>query len=278
MHGEAAVRLDELVEEAAAIICGARELVAFTGAGVSEESGIPTFRDPGGLWDRFDPYEVGGGDVFTSILRGGGVPSSAATFVSEMLAVLEKAHPNPGHMALGELEEMGILRSVITQNIDNLHREAGNSTVIEVHGNIYRLACLSCGEKLYLSREELFPLGWRLVECMRRGDLQGIIEIASRCTCGGICRIDVVAFGEPVQDMDIAVQEARRADVFLILGTSGTVYPAAYLPEYAKKVGARLIEINATGCYFSGLVELGIVGKTGEVLPRIVARVRELSS
>lgn len=260
------------------MIKGAKSLVAFTGAGVSEESGIPTFRDPGGLWDRFDPYEVGGGDVFTSIFQGGGVPARATGFVSEMLSVLERALPNPGHAALGELERMGILRSVITQNIDNLHREAGNSRVIEVHGNIYRLACLSCGGKVHLSREELFPLGWKLVEYMREGDLEGIISIASRCRCGGICRIDVVAFGEPVQDMHLAVAEAKSADVFLILGTSGAVYPAAYLPEYAKKAGAKLVEINATGCYFPELVDLGIIGKTGEVLPRIVERVRELRS
>lgn len=270
--------LEELVREAASMIARAKRLVAFTGAGVSEESGIPTFRDPGGLWDRFDPYEVGGGNVFSSVFNGKGIPSNAAGFVSEMLSVLEKAHPNPGHTALGELESMGILRSVITQNIDNLHREAGNSLVIEVHGNVYRLACLNCGGRIYLSREELFPLGWRLVECMRSGDLQGIIEIASRCSCGGICRIDVVAFGEPVQDMAQAVEEARGADVFLILGTSGAVYPAAYLPEYAKKAGARIIEINATGCYFPELVDLGIVGRTGEVLPRIVEVVRELAS
>lgn len=273
---EAALGFEELIEEAAYVISRARDLVAFTGAGVSEESGIPTFRDPGGLWDRFDPYEVGGGDVFSSIFQGGGVPSGATGFVSEMLSVLERARPNPGHTALGELENMGILRSVITQNIDNLHREAGNSLVIEVHGNVYRLACLACGGKIQLTREELFPLGWQLVEYMRQGDLQGIISIASRCGCGGICRIDVVAFGEPVQDMHQAVAEAKSADVFLILGTSGAVYPAAYLPEYAKKAGAKIIEINATGCYFPELVDLGIVGKTGEVLPRIVGRVREL--
>jgi len=275
---EEALGLHDLVEEAASMIRGAKNLVAFTGAGVSEESGIPTFRDPGGLWDRFDPYEVGGGDVFSSLYRGGAIPASATGFVSEMLTVLEKAHPNPGHTALGELERMGILRSVITQNIDNLHREAGNSLVIEVHGNIYRLACLACGGRVYLSREELFPLGWKLVECLRSGDMQGIISIASRCLCGGICRIDVVAFGEPVQDMPRAVAEAKSADVFLILGTSGAVYPAAYLPEYAKRAGAKLIEINATGCYFPELVDLGIVGKTGEVLPRIVERLRERGS
>lgn len=272
-----ALESEDLIEEAAHLVRKAKNLVAFTGAGISAESGIPTFRDPGGLWDRFDPYELGGGDIFSSLFRGSGIPSKAAEFVSEMLSVLEKAHPNPGHLALGELERMGILRSVITQNIDNLHREAGNSLVIEVHGNIYRLACLGCGTKISLGREELFTLGRKLVELLQRGDLQGLVALASRCWCGGICRLDVVGFGEPVQDMPQAIQEAKGADVFLILGTSGAVYPAAYLPEYAKGAGAKLIEINVTGCYFQELVDIGIIGKTGEVLPRIVERVKELA-
>jgi len=267
---------DRLVEEAAAYIARARKLVAFSGAGVSAESGIPTFRDPGGLWDRFDPLELGGGDIFTSIFSGASVPQAAIGFVSEMVEVLERARPNPGHYALGELERMGILRTVITQNIDNLHREAGNTDVIEVHGNIFRLACLICGSRVMLEREELFAMGRELVEMLRNGNLQGIVGIASKCRCGGVCRPDVVGFGEPVQDMQRAISEAQSADVLLILGTSGMVYPAAYIPEYAKRTGTRLVEINATGCCFQDLLDVGIVGKSGEILPRIVERVRDL--
>lgn len=253
--------------------------MAFSGAGVSEESGIPTFRDPGGLWDRFDPLELGGGDIFTSMFGGAAIPQAAVDFVAEMVAVLERAHPNPGHYALGELEKMGILRSVITQNIDNLHREGGNTRIIEVHGNLFRLVCMACGSKLLLSRDELFALGRELVELMMKGDLQGIVKLVSRCPeCGGPCRLDVVGFGEPVQDMGLAMSEARDADVLLILGTSGMVYPAAYIPEHAKKTGAKLVEINATGIYFSDLVDVGIVGKSGEVLPPIVERVKDIKS
>jgi len=197
-------------------------------------------------------------------------------FVSEILAVLEKASPNPGHYALGELEKMGILRSVITQNIDNLHREAGNSRVIEVHGSIFRLVCMACGRKIELAREDLFTLGRELVKFMRAGDLEAIIKLVSRCECGGVCRMDVVGFGEPVQDMGLAMSEAREADVLLILGTSGMVYPAAYIPEHAKKTGAKVIEINATGYCFPDLLDVGIKGKTGEVLPRILQRVKEI--
>jgi NAD-dependent deacetylase len=174
---------------------------------------------------------------------------------------------------------MGIVRSVITQNIDNLHREGGNTRIIEVHGNLFRLVCMACGSKLLLSRDELFALGRELVELMMKGDLQGIVKLVSRCPeCGGPCRLDVVGFGEPVQDMGLAMSEARDADVLLILGTSGMVYPAAYIPEHAKKTGAKLVEINATGIYFPDLVDVGIVGKSGEVLPPIVERVKDIKS
>jgi NAD-dependent deacetylase len=273
------VKNEDLISEAASIIGRSRRLVAFSGAGVSEESGIPTFRDPGGLWDRFDPLELGGGDIFTSMFSGASIPQAAVDFVAEMVAVLERAHPNPGHYALGELEQMGILKSVITQNIDNLHRDGGNTRVIEVHGNLFRLVCMACENKVMLEREELFAMGRELVGLMTKRDLEGIIKLVSRCpNCGGACRLDVVGFGEPVQDMGLAMAEARDCDTLLILGTSGMVYPAAYVPEHAKKTGAKLIEINATGCYFPDLVDVGIVGKTGEILPPIVERVKDIKS
>jgi NAD-dependent deacetylase len=273
-----ALKQEDLINEAASIIARSRRLVAFSGAGVSEESGIPTFRDPGGLWDRFDPLELGGGDIFTSMFSGASIPQAAVDFVSEMVAVLERARPNPGHYALGELERMGILRSVITQNIDNLHREGGNTRVIEVHGNLFRLVCMACGNKILLEREELFAMGKELVGLMLRGDLQGIIKLVSKCPCGGPCRLDVVGFGEPVQDMGLAMGEARESDTLLILGTSGMVYPAAYIPEHAKKTGSKLIEINATGCCFQGLADVGIVGKSGEIMPLVMERVKDIKS
>lgn len=266
---------ERLIEEAARLINGCERLVAFSGAGVSEESGIPTFRDPGGLWDRFDPYELGGGDIFSAIMRGS-VPQAAVDFVSEMVAVLEKAHPNPGHHALAELERLGILKTVITQNIDNLHREAGNTHVIEVHGNVYRLFCMGCGNKILLERDDLHAMGWQLVELLGKGDIQGLIALVSRCDCGGVCRLDVVGFGEPVQELGQAIYESKTADGFLILGTSGEVYPANTLPDYAKQAGARIVEINPTGCYFPHLVDVSIRGKTGEILPLIVEKIREI--
>ncbi len=263
----------EKLEKAAAIISSSGRLVAFTGAGVSEESGIPTFRDPGGLWDRFDPYELGGGDVFAALARGSGFTHRAADFLEEMIEVMERAEPNPGHRALVELERMGILRSVITQNIDDLHGRAGNSRVIEVHGNAYRMLCLYCGRRFMMEKEELFRLGRDVVRMLRKEDLAGVIARISLCECGGPCRLDVVGFGEPVQRMGEAIHEARTCDCLLILGTSGEVFPANTIPSRAREAGARVIEINATKCCFPGLVDVGIVGKTGAVLPRIVEMV-----
>lgn len=267
---------ERLIEEAARLISGSRRAVAFSGAGMSEESGIPTFRDPGGLWDRYDPGEIGGGDIFTSLLSGTSSPETATRFISEFLSCFESARPNPGHLALKELEDMGILRSVITQNIDNLHSEAGNTRVVEVHGNVCRLSCLSCSGRVQLEREECLAMGQELVALLGNMDIAGVMKLVSRCPCGGVCRLDVVAFGEPVQDLHRAHLEADSADLMLILGTSGVVYPAASIPAGAKKAGAPLIEINATGSYFPEIVDLGITGKTGAVLPDIISRVRGL--
>lgn len=265
--------LEEKLEEAAELINSSGRLVAFTGAGVSQESGIPTFRDPGGLWDRFDPYELGGGDVFSALARGSGFTHRAADFLEEMIEVLERAEPNPGHRALADLERMGILRSVITQNIDDLHRRAGNTRVIEVHGNAFRMLCLSCGNRFPMEKGELFRLGRDVVRLLREGDLEGVLARISLCGCGGPCRLDVVGFGEPVQQMGEALHEARTCDCLLILGTSGEVFPANTIPARARESGARVIEVNATHCSFPGLADVEIVGRTGEVMPRIVERV-----
>lgn len=265
--------LEQKLQRAAELISSSGRLVAFTGAGVSAESGIPTFRDPGGLWERFDPYELGGGDVFAALARGSGFTGRAADFLEEMIEVMEVAEPNSGHRALVDLERMGILRSVITQNIDDLHRRAGNTRVIEVHGNAFRLLCLYCGRRFMVEKEELFRLGRDVVRLLREDDLAGVLARISLCECGGPCRLDVVGFGEPVQQMGEALNEAKTCDCLLILGTSGEVFPANTIPSRAREAGARIIEINATRCCFPSLVDVGIVGKTGELLPRIVEMV-----
>lgn len=259
------------LNEVASILAGAKNLVAFTGAGVSEESGIPTFRDPGGLWDRFDPDQLGtGGDLLSLVSS---LSGEGRQFLQEMLTTFEQAKPNPGHLALAKLEQLGILRSVITQNVDNLHWEAGNTKVIEVHGNLYRFRCLACGRRIKLAKEELLSLMRRIVE-MEELDLSSLASLIPKCQCGGITRIDAVGFGEPVQDFPEAEREASTCDVMLVLGTSGVVIPAAFLPGYAKSAGAKVIEINATGSYFPQVADFEIVEKTGEALPAIVEAAR----
>ena len=263
--------MEEQIHDVASIIARAKNLVAFTGAGVSEESGIPTFRDPGGLWDRFDPDQLATGGGTLSMLSG--LSGVGREFLREMLTTFEQAKPNPGHLALSELERLGIIRSVITQNVDNLHWEAGNTRVIEVHGNLYRFRCLVCGRTFKLAKEELLAIMRRIVE-MEELDIASLSRLIPKCQCGGQTRPDVVNFGEPVQDFPQAEDEARSCDVMLALGTSGVVTPAAFLPGYAKRVGATVIEINATGSYFPQIADFTILEKTGEALPRIVEAVR----
>ena len=267
---------EPMIYQAARLVSASERIVAFSGAGMSEESGIPTFRDPGGLWDRYDPDETGGGDIFAALMSGASSLETTTKFVSEFVSVFEIARPNPGHVALKKLEEIGLLSSVITQNIDNLHREAGNELVIEVHGNICRMVCLGCGRKTVHARDEFLAMGRRLVELLESGNLSGLLELVQVCDCGGMSRLDVVGFGEPVQDMHQAYLEARECDLMLVLGTSGVVFPAASIPPHAKKAGANLIEINATGSCFPGLADLSIIGRTGEVLPYIIERVLSL--
>jgi len=246
--------------------------VAFTGSGISAESGIPTFRDQGGLWDRYDPDTLGSDGVATL----GSITEEGRAFFQEMVDTLERARPNPGHIALAELERMGILSSVITQNIDNLHWEAGNTRVIEVHGNLYRLRCLTCGRTFKLKKGEDLPaMVKRLTEVMEQGNFE-ISQLMPKCQCGGLTRFDVVHFGEPVQDFTQAEHAAQTCDVMLALGTSGVVTPAAFVPSYAKGAGAKVIEVNATGSYFPSIDDFAIVEKAGEALPRIVAAVRQI--
>lgn len=265
--------MERQLHEMASIIARAKNLVAFSGSGVSAESGIPTFRDPGGLWDRFDPDQLATGGDTLSMLSG--LSTVGREFLQEMLTTFEQAKPNPGHLALAELERLGILRSVITQNVDNLHSEAGNTRVIEVHGNIYRFRCLVCGRTFKLAKEELLATMRRIVE-MEELDVASLSNLIPECQCGGQTRFDVVNFGEPVQDFPQAEHEARSCDVMLALGTSGVVTPAAFLPGYAKRAGATVIEINATGSYFPQIVDFAIEEKTGEALPRIMEAVREI--
>ena len=263
--------MQESIREAARIIAQKGQVVAFSGSGVSQESGIPTFRDPGGLWDRFEPGASGGIMGVVSAF-----PEKAPDILEELLDTFREARPNPGHLALAELEKLGLLRSVITQNIDNLHQEAGSAVVFELHGSVYRLRCLGCGRKELRDRDVFLEQFAELIAEMRRGGITNIFSLMRRCECGGLFRPDFVAFGEAVQELPEAVDAAKSCRVMLVLGTSGVVYPAASLPGYARDAGATIIEVNPKKSALTHLADYFLQGPSGELLPRLSEEVRRI--
>ena len=235
-------------EKLAAILRQHRRLVALTGAGISVESGIPDCRSPGGLWERFDPMEYAHIRAFRAH------PAKVWTLLQEMDAVISAARPNPAHYALAELEAKGLLLGIITQNVDNLHQAAGSKRVVEYHGNARRFICDTCRgqhprETLDFSHTPLY------------------------CLCGGLIRPDVVFFGEAIPN---AAQEeaealAQECDLLLVIGTSGEVAPASYIPYTAKEWGALIVENNLEPTRLTQThTSHFLPGKAGEVWPRVI--------
>ena len=236
---------------AAQILRGARRGVALTGAGVSAESGIPTFRGEGGLWTKYDPVKVASIDTFLAD------PAAYWRVARDRGSVALAARPNPGHIALVAMEAAGHLAAVVTQNTDGLHQASGSKRVIELHGSGRTVECLECGR-----REP-------------RADVQARldIEMPPKCrSCGGtMLKPTVVLFGEamPVAAVTEAFELARQADVVLVVGTSLVVHPAAEIPLEAVHAGARMIVVNAEPTPFDSFAEVVIHGRSGEVLPEI---------
>lgn len=243
---------DSSFRRAAELIAAARRGLAFTGAGISAESGIPTFRGEGGLWKRYDPFKVASIENFLADPRS--YWSVAMERGRESLA----AQPNPGHHALAELERAGNLAGVVTQNTDGLHLAAGSRRVIELHGSGRRVRCLDCGAEE--SRE----------------DVQARLEheLPPRClTCGGIhIKPTVVFFGEamPVAATAAAFDLARSCDLMLVVGSSLVVYPAADVPAAAAEAGAPLVIVNAEPTPLDDTAQVVIRGRSGEVLPALL--------
>jgi NAD-dependent deacetylase len=248
-------------------------IVAFTGAGISAESGIPTFRDPGGLWDRFDPVRFG---TFEGIAREAMThPDELADYLTEMRSAFADAKPNPAHEALATLEREGLLDAVVTQNVDGLHRAAGSSRVIEVHGSHRRRRCLSCGFTEEIGHAEYVAGIDRTIRQLRTAMVPSYQALLPRCSqCGGPARPDVVAFGEPVKDFPEAERAALECRTFLVVGTSGEVYPAAGLPGVAKEYGALVIEVAPARTFIDA--DIRIEGRAGSVLPELVRRTLSL--
>ena len=261
----------DVITEAARMIISSDWLSAFSGAGLSEESGISTYRDPGGLWDRYPEGAAGG---IMGILRRH--PEAFHELFSGLLKNLKNSSPNPGHYALVWLEQNGYLKSVITQNGDNLYQDAGGSNILELHGNAFRFRCLECGQKHLFARNELFALVEDILSKMKHFSLDLLMTLLPSCKCKGKMRPDIVGFGEAVQNLDQATEQAGKCDLMLIMGTSGVVYPAAMIPLMAKEKGARLIEINPKKSALTLKCDLFLPGKTGEVLPIIVKQIIEM--
>jgi len=263
--------MSDPIERAVRILSASKRALAFSGAGMSAESGIPTFRDPGGIWDQFDPAEFGTtGGLVSMIMRD---PGRIRSFVEETLGIFKKASPNAGHRALARLEEMGILRTVITQNIDDLHSEAGNTQVIELHGNIYRHRCLACESKRKIPREDLLGRVEAMLARFAELDLESLASFLPECTCTGRMRPDVVMFGEAVQDVPEAFAAAEDCDAMIIIGTSGVVYPAAQIPHSAAaRRNIPIIEINPREHPFASISEVSITGTNAETMAEIMRR------
>jgi NAD-dependent deacetylase len=224
-------------------IHAARKLCVLTGAGISAESGIPTFRGPGGLWRNFRPEDLATLEAFSRD------PTLVWDWYESRRRVIAGAEPNAAHYAIAKLPRC----TVVTQNVDELHQRAGSADVLEIHGSIWKLRCMRCGD----SRHDMsVPL----------------TEIPPKCECGGVRRPGVVWFGEelPFDVWDNAQQAVESCDVLLVVGTSAVVYPAASLVPFAKLAGATVVEVNPDETPLSAAVDHTIRGRAGEVLPQLL--------
>lgn len=231
----------------------ARSLCVLTGAGVSAESGVPTFRGNEGLWSKFRPEELAN---FNSFIKN---PDLVWEWYSYRKKVVWEVKPNPAHDALAEMEESVQDFTLVTQNVDNLHARAGSKRILELHGNIMRSYCIKCRKQA--SESEL--------EELRKTP---VCEF-----CGGLVRPDVVWFGEvlPGEVFNEAAEAAGRCDLFLCVGTSGVVYPAASLPLIAREAGAYVVEVNQGRTELSPRLDETLVGKAGEILPELARILHE---
>ena len=248
----------ETITAAAQILATAEYAIALTGAGLSVESGIPSFRGPDGLWTKYGQptnlsYRVFSQDPqdwWEKRLSDEVTPGNPTYDLKD---AVDNAEPNPGHVAIAELESAGIIRAVITQNVDDLHRRAGSRNLLEIHGNRNYLRCIGCG--------------WR-----RPRAEHAITDVPPLCAeCGGVIKLDTVMFGEPIPRavLDSCFAETQRCDAMLLVGTSGAVNPAAQLPLVARERGARIIEVNPEPTQLTAAADVVISGPAGEALPAI---------
>ena len=242
--------MNDVSDKILAEICSAKNVAVLTGAGISAESGVPTFRGADGLWSKLKPEELANFDAFLKN------PELVSEWYKHRRELARSVKPNPAHHALVEMEKMFPHFTLITQNIDNLHRRAGSVNVAELHGNIERNYCLGCGKR-YDGED---------------------VDKPFRCTeCGGLIRPDIVWFGEmlPVDQWEKAERAVQDADVMYVVGTSSVVYPAAQLPMTAKQNGATIIEINMERTPLSEFADLSIEDSASKILRELIVRIKE---
>jgi NAD-dependent deacetylase len=249
------LKMESLISQAAEIIHSSTLTLALTGAGISVESGIPDFRSAGGLWSKYSPEEYATITAFRENAE------KVWMMLREMGEMLDRAKPNKAHLGMGELEKLGFLHYVITQNVDNLHQAGGAQNVIEYHGNSSTLSCLWCGNR-YTAKEKRE-------------------EYPPRCQCEKILKPDVIFFGEaiPVEALNKSFLLASSAQALMVVGTSAVVSPANTIPAIAKQSGARIIEINKERTHLTDSVtDVFIQGGAGEIVEALVVEIKRMAS
>ena len=239
----------ELIEK----LVDAKSIVFFTGAGISAESGISTFRGEDGVWNKLKPEELANFDAFMKN------PNMVWEWYQYRRNIINETNPNKGHEVIAELENYYDV-TVVTQNVDNLHGRSGSTNILELHGNIERNFCVDC--RTFYELE----------------DLEITDEVPKCKKCDGLIRPDVVWFGEMLPEgvFELGEQKAKDSDICFVVGTSAVVYPAAYIPQSAIRSGSYVVEINIESTDASGFVNLSLVGKSGEILPQILEEVKKL--
>ena len=244
----------EISDELKKRLKNADKILFFTGAGTSAESGIPTFRGKDGLWKKFSPEELASYDAFVKN------PDLVWEWYQFRRETIRKAEPNNAHKAIAEFEKIYSDVTVVTQNIDNLHRRAGSSNILELHGNIEKNYCVNCGKRFdYV-------------------EFENANEVLKCDACGGNVRPDVVWFGEtlPQDVFKRAEQKAMASEICFVVGTSAIVYPAAIIPYKAKDYGAYIVEVNLQYTDFTPDADESFFGKAGEILPELLNLAKEL--
>jgi NAD-dependent deacetylase len=254
--------MDDKMKQAAQWIATSKRVVVFTGAGLSTESGIPDFRSPGGVWDRYNPEDF----YFQNFLASEASREKYWQMSTEMYEPIKKAPPNQAHLAIAELERLGKLDCVITQNIDGLHFKAGNSgeKVIQLHGTAIYVSCLECGKRY--DRDEI-------QERIRKG------EKAPRCgDCGGPLKPATISFGQgmPEKETSEAYHRSSLCDLFIVIGSSLVVQPAASMPVVAKQHGAKLVIINRDPTPCDDMADLILHGQAGPTMAGILEELKRL--